>query len=101
MFIWTRIFYQMVLLKLPHFLRCIALDPAPGSGAIVLWADCVSAGSAAGNLRSSGYSMLMARSTIIANSSAAAKMIGAASCIVNRSAVFGWRISLFDFERAA
>ena len=39
--------------------------------------------------RASGYSMLRAHSTIIANTSAAAKIIGAASCNVNRAAVFG------------
>jgi hypothetical protein len=39
--------------------------------------------------RASGYSILSANSTINANSSAAAKVIGAASSIVNQSAVFG------------
>jgi hypothetical protein len=39
--------------------------------------------------RASGYSILRANSTIIANSSAAAKIIGAASSVVNQSAVFG------------
>jgi hypothetical protein len=43
--------------------------------------------------------MLRAYSTIIASSSAAAKMIGAASCIVNRSAVFGRRIAKGYYQK--